>query len=68
VRKYLFSGVLVSGVLGAIRLARRTAKGPRDARLALDAAAWALGTAVAIGSLRERSRRMADARRADETE
>lgn len=62
-RKYLFSGAVIGSAFGLIGLVRSTARGPRDTRLALNWAGWAIGMAIAVGSLREKSRQIGEKQR-----
>ncbi|HEU0257068.1 MAG TPA: hypothetical protein VFQ96_04435 [Microbacteriaceae bacterium] len=57
-RKYV-SVAMLGVVFGLFRLLRRTARGPRDKRLALSWLGWGVGTSLTCGSIRARSRRVA---------
>ncbi|WP_353810260.1 hypothetical protein [Agromyces sp. SYSU T00194] len=50
-RKYLFSGAVISSLVSGVGVIRATASGPRDWRLALMWVAWAASLAVAIGTV-----------------
>ena len=54
-RKYLFSGAVLGALFGAVGLVARTLSGPRNVRLLLAWAGWALGLAAAVISVREES-------------
>lgn len=54
-RKYLFSGAVLSALLGALGLLPRTLSGPRNLRLLLSWAAWGIGLAAAILAVRDDS-------------
>ncbi|WP_448005109.1 hypothetical protein [Agromyces bauzanensis] len=56
-RKYLFSGAVISSVFGAIGVVRATIAGPRDWRLILMWIAWAASLAIAIGTVADESKR-----------
>ncbi|AWB95833.1 hypothetical protein DCE93_09305 [Agromyces badenianii] len=55
-RKYLFSGAVISAVISGIGVARATAAGPRDWRLLLMWVSWAASLAIAIGTVAEQTR------------
>ncbi|MWB98256.1 hypothetical protein [Agromyces seonyuensis] len=55
-RKYLFSGAVLSAIFSGIGIVRSTVSGPRDWRLLLTWVAWAASLAVAIGTVAEDSR------------
>ena len=63
-RKYLFNPGLLGSLAGGIGVAKATKQGPRDWRLALLWASWAIGVALAIGAVNQRE----DAIRQDELE
>jgi hypothetical protein len=63
-RKYLDVAIIGSG-LGLIRLLGRSARGPRNLRLAFSWIGWGVGTAVAVGTVRSRSRRALTSTRPD---
>jgi hypothetical protein len=51
VRKFLFSGAVLSAVFGGISAIRATREGPRDWRTALLWVSWAATLASAIGTV-----------------
>ncbi|MBG6106829.1 hypothetical protein [Frigoribacterium sp. CG_9.8] len=55
-RKYIFSGSLISAVLGGWGTLQTTRKGPRDWRLALMWMSWAITVVIAVDSVIARSR------------
>lgn len=59
-RKYLFSGAVITAVLGAIGLLPRTISGPRNLRLLLAWAGWGLGLAAAVLAVQEESEEVSD--------
>lgn len=54
-RKYLFSGAVLGALLAAVGLIPRTLAGPRNLRLVLAWAGWAISLAAAVLSVREES-------------
>jgi hypothetical protein len=50
-RKFLFSGAVLSAVFGGISAVRATREGPRDWRTALLWVSWAATLASAIGTV-----------------
>jgi hypothetical protein len=56
-RKYLFSGAVISSIFGAVAVIRATAAGPRDWRLLLMWISWAATLAIAIGTVADESTR-----------
>jgi hypothetical protein len=56
-RKYLFSGAVLSAIFSGIGVARATFAGPRDWRLALMWVSWAASLAIAIGTVTDESKR-----------
>jgi hypothetical protein len=54
-RKYLFSGTLLSTVFGGWGIVQTTRKGPRDWRLILMWISWGLSVAIAVGTVIEQS-------------
>jgi hypothetical protein len=58
-RKYLLNVSVVGAVIGVWGPIQATKKGPRDWRLALAWASWAIGLLVAITSVRDRSQEVA---------
>ncbi|GAA1425751.1 hypothetical protein [Agrococcus citreus] len=63
-RKYLFNPGVLGSIAGAIGVAKATKQGPRDWRLGLLWASWAIGVALALGAVNQRE----DAIRQDELE
>ncbi|MGV1034795.1 MAG: hypothetical protein ACOYBP_06195 [Microbacteriaceae bacterium] len=59
-RKYLFSGAVVTAILGVFGLLPRTISGPRNLRLLLAWAGWGLGLAAAILAVREESEEVSE--------
>ncbi|MFM9921007.1 hypothetical protein [Lacisediminihabitans sp. H27-G8] len=57
-RKYIFSGTLISAVLGGWGTLQTTRKGPRDWRLALMWISWVITVVVAVDSVVEQSRKV----------
>ena len=55
-RKFIFSGTLISAVIGGWGTLQTTRKGPRDWRLILMWVSWAITVVVAVDSVLERSR------------
>lgn len=55
-RKYLFSGAVISAVISGIAVAKATATGPRDWRLALMWVSWAASLAIAIGTVADETK------------
>ncbi|WP_430592468.1 hypothetical protein [Humidisolicoccus flavus] len=55
-RKYLFNTGFISSVVSGVGVAKATANGPRDWRLALLWASWGIGVALAIGSVIEQNK------------
>ncbi len=56
-RKYLFSGAVISAVFSGIAVVRATTAGPRDWRLLLMWVSWAASLAIAIGTVAEETKR-----------
>ncbi|WP_159600403.1 hypothetical protein [Agromyces humi] len=56
-RKYLFSGAVISSIFGAIGVVKATASGPRDWRLLLMWISWAASLAIAIGTVADETKR-----------
>ena len=56
-RKYLFSGAVISAIFGAIGVVKATASGPRDWRLLLMWISWAASLAIAIGTVADETKR-----------
>jgi hypothetical protein len=65
VRKFIFSGSLISAILGGWGTLQTTRKGPRDWRLILMWISWAATVAIAIGTIVKQSQ---DADEFDELE
>jgi len=51
VRKFIFSGTVLSALFGGWSTVQATRKGPRDWRLALMWAVWGLTVAIAVGTV-----------------
>lgn len=51
VRKFIFSGTMLSALFGGWSTVQATRKGPRDWRLALLWVIWGLTVAVAVGTV-----------------
>jgi hypothetical protein len=56
-RKYLFSGAVITAVISGIGVVRTTLAGPRDWRLLLMWVSWAASLAIAIGTVSEETKR-----------
>jgi hypothetical protein len=56
-RKYLFSGAVLSAIFSGIGVVRSTVAGPRDWRLLLMWISWAASLATAIGTVVDESER-----------
>jgi hypothetical protein len=56
-RKYLFSGAVLSAAFSGLGVVRATISGPRDWRLLLMWVAWAASLAVAIGTVADETAR-----------
>ncbi|MET4781668.1 hypothetical protein [Glaciihabitans sp. UYNi722] len=54
-RKFIFSGSLISAVLGGWGTLQTTRKGPRDWRLILMWVSWAASVAIAVGTIVKQS-------------
>lgn len=50
-RKFLFSGTVISALFGGFGVMKATKQGPRDWRLALMWLGWACTMAIAIGTV-----------------
>jgi hypothetical protein len=57
-RKYLLNGSVIGAVIGAWSVVQTTRKGPRNWMLALLWVNWALSLALAIGTVREKSKEL----------
>ena len=55
VRKFIFSGSVISAVIGGWGALQTTRKGPRDWRLALMWVSWAATVAIAVGTVVKQS-------------
>jgi hypothetical protein len=55
-RKYLFSGTLLSAVFGGWGVLQTTRRSPRDWKLVLMWISWGLSVAIAVGTVIEQSR------------
>jgi hypothetical protein len=55
VRKFIFNFSVLSSLFGAVGLAKSTASGPRDWRLALLWVAWGINVAIAVGTVIEQT-------------
>jgi len=55
-RKFIFSGTLISAVIGGWSTLQTTRKGPRDWRLILMWVSWAITVVIAVDSVVEQSR------------
>lgn len=56
-RKYLFSGAVLSAIFSGIGVVRATVSGPRDWRLLLMWVSWAASMAIAIGTVADETKR-----------
>jgi hypothetical protein len=56
-RKYLFSGAVISAIFSGIGVVRASIAGPRDWRLLLMWISWAASLAIAIGTVADESER-----------
>jgi len=50
-RKYIFSGTVLSALFGGLSTVQASRKGPRDWRLALMWISWGLTVAIAVGTV-----------------
>ena len=55
-RKFIFSGTLISAILGGWGTLQTTRRGPRDWRLILMWISWAATVAIPVGTVIEQSR------------
>ena len=55
-RKFIFNFSVLSSLFGAVGLAKSTASGPRDWRLALLWVAWGINVAIAVGTVIEQNK------------
>lgn len=53
-RKYLFNAGVLSSITSAVGIVKATRSGPRDWRLAMLWASWAIGVALAFGAVKQR--------------
>ena len=56
-RKYLFSGAVITAIFGGIGVVKATASGPRDWRLLLMWISWLASLAIAIGTVADETKR-----------
>ncbi len=54
-RKYIFSGTLLSALFGGWGVLQTSRKGPRDWRLILMWISWGLSIAIAVGTVIEQT-------------
>lgn len=54
-RKFIFSGTVLSALFGVVSVAKTTKEGPRDWRLLLMWISWGCAMAIAVGTVIERS-------------
>ena len=57
-RKFIFSGTLISAIIGGWGTLQTTRKGPRDWRLVLMWVSWAITVVIAVDSVLGQSRRV----------
>jgi len=50
-RKFIFSGTVISALFGGLSTVQATRNGPRDWRLALMWISWGLTVAIAVGTV-----------------
>jgi hypothetical protein len=50
-RKYIFSGTVISALFGGLSTVQATRSGPRDWRLILMWISWGLTVAIAVGTV-----------------
>lgn len=55
-RKFIFNGSLISAVFSGWSTLQTTRKGPRDWRVVLMWASWAITVVIAVDSVRQQSR------------
>lgn len=55
VRKFIFSGSLISAIFGGWGILQTTRRGPRDWRLILMWISWAATVAIAVGTIVKKS-------------
>jgi hypothetical protein len=56
-RKYLFSGAVITAIFGGLGVIKATMTGPRDWRLLLMWISWLASLAIAIGTVADESKR-----------
>ena len=56
-RKYLFSGAVITSILAGVGVIKATVTGPRDWRLLLMWISWAASLAIAIGTVADETKR-----------
>jgi hypothetical protein len=56
-RKYLFSGAVLTSLFSAVGVIKATTSGPRDWRLLLMWISWAATLAIAIGTVADEQKR-----------
>jgi hypothetical protein len=56
-RKYLFSGAVLTSLFSAVGVIKATTAGPRDWRLLLMWISWAATLAIAIGTVADEQKR-----------
>ena len=54
-RKYIFSGTVLSALFGGLSTVQASRKGPRDWRLALMWISWLAALAIAVGTVVEQA-------------
>lgn len=59
-RKFLFNAGVIGSLVGAAGVIRQTVSGPRNWRLILMWLSWAIGVAVAVGTVIEQNRELDD--------
>lgn len=64
-RKFIFNTAMIGVIVGGWNTLQATRNGPRDWRLLLLWAGWALSAAVAIGTVIDESHERADAAEAE---
>jgi hypothetical protein len=55
-RKFLFSGAVISALFSGVGVANATRQGPRDWRLILMWVSWGLSVAIAVGNVIEENK------------
>jgi hypothetical protein len=55
-RKFLFSGAVISALFSGVGVANATRQGPRDWRLILMWVSWGLSVAIAVGTVIEENK------------